>query len=145
MSRYDALARAILLALVVCSDVSSSGGWMREDAPPGVPGDPDRPPPGTVLTERGSPPSLAAHFEKRYAGCRSDASRRLVLADALDALRAIRYARRLKIDVETREGRLEVGRDPRETWIVAYTYGYSEQHVRRLRKEAARIDRGEAA
>lgn len=139
MSRYDALARAVLLALAVCSDVSSSGGWMREDAPPVAPGDPDRPPPGTVLTERGSAPSLAAHFEKRYAGCRSDASRRLVLADALDALRAVRYSRRANIDLATKEGRLMVGRDPRSVSVVAYTYGYSRQHVYRLRAEAARF------
>lgn len=137
----DALAQAILLELALCSDVASSGKWMREDAAPGAPSDPDRPPPGVVLTVKGSPPSLAAHYLSRYVGCRNDEQRRAVLWDAISELRKIRYAAMPKVDLGTLEGRLALGRDTRPIGILVDRTGYSRQHIWRLRVAAAEFDR----
>lgn len=87
------------------------------------------------------PPSDAPHLslQRRYVGCHDDVQRRAVIRDALEELRSIRYSRRPMVDRETVEGRLMIGRDPRPATTVAYIYGYSRQHVYKLRAEAKRL------
>jgi hypothetical protein len=84
-----------------------------------------------------SPPRVdTAHalLLRRFEGCNTDDERRLVIQAALEELRSARYARR-RGDRGTKQGRLEVGADPRPMSIVTMVYGYSERHVRRCRQE----------
>ena len=97
---------------------------------------------------RGKPDSVlfngvyAPHLRhlRHYNRCRTDAQRRECIAEALQELREIRYSRKPKVDCSTLEGRMEVGRDPRPASLVAYVYGYTVRHVRRLRAEAKARD-----
>lgn len=100
--------------------------------------------PGEDEDGGGGPPWHFAphvHFRRRYESCTTDAGRREVLEEALEEIRRIRYARRPKIDAGTLEGRLTIGRDTRPARIVATVYGYSIQHVYRLRQQAREHDR----
>lgn len=88
------------------------------------------------------PPPVSAshlHYRERFDQCRSDASRRAVIAEALKELRSIRYAKRGG-HRDTVEGRLTIGRDQRPVRIVAEVFGYSVAHIYKLRAEAKRVD-----
>lgn len=155
MSRYDVLMERILRALNMTAQAPSAMGWTRprasirttsrtgrdkQDVTPkcvfcGALGD------HTVrdkLTGQTTGRKTCPwDFEARYNSCRTDESRRLVINDALERLRATRYAKRAAdIRHGTREDRLNVGRDPRHVSIVAHVTGYSQSHVYRLRAEA---------
>jgi hypothetical protein len=127
--QLDALARATITALELVSTTKAStleqkihGGTDHNDA---------------KLPQHIEAPHL--YYRNRYEGCRTDEQRRNVIADALAELRHIRYSRRPTVDLQTREGRLTVGLDKRPLSVVAHSYSYSEQHVRRLRREAAAV------
>lgn len=77
-----------------------------------------------------------------FTNAKTDEDRRKALEAALQELRHIRFSRRPKVDMETAEGRLQIGRDPRPASVVAHVYGYSIRHVRRLRALARSRDRG---
>ena len=82
------------------------------------------------------------YFRWLYRSAKTDEEQREAIRKALAELRHLRYGRRPKVDMETREGRLEIGRDPRPASVVAYVYGYHVRHVRRLRALARAHDRG---
>lgn len=133
--RYDALFARVLVALEATSHAGSALGFTRPSAPDHLA---QRPDPRRAPTGDGDPPH--EFFRRRYAGCRTDTQRRRVVEDALAELRAIRYALRPKVNRDTLEGRLEIGRDPRPAGVVAYVYGFSERHIHRLRAQARSHD-----
>lgn len=92
------------------------------------------------------PPASTPVFGLAYAyrQARTDADRRTAVEKAIQELCSLRYSRKAAVDCQTKEGRLAVGRDRRPTRIVAYAYGYSERHVKRLRAEARSYDEAEA-
>jgi hypothetical protein len=134
-SRFDALFARVVAQLEVTSNAASALGFTRPSAVEQLA---NRPDPRRAPTGDADPPH--EFFKRRYAGCRTDKQRRSVIEDALAELRAIHYARRPKVDRNTLEGRLEIGRDPRPAGVVAYVYGFSERHIHRLRAQARSHD-----
>lgn len=130
----DLLMQRILIELQLASTVTSSMGFTRTASPERTRHQhPDsKRPPGPQRTD-------AEHFDRRYRHARTDLQRRIIIREALDELRSIRYGRHAKSD-STLEARLEIGRDTRPASIVAYVYGYSRQHIYRLRAAAREAD-----
>lgn len=134
----DRLMHRVLVALNMASGVPSSMGWAHASATTRVSSSRSEavPPRGPVVSD-------AERLARRYRGARDDATRRIVIQDALDELRSVRYSRRGKNDA-LKEARLEIGRDKRPASVVAYVYGYHRSHIYRLRAEAAREDHAAA-
>lgn len=124
----DRLMHAVLVQLELASSASAA---QLERTAHGKP--------GSIEPKWGEAPARRFRWQYRHAD--DDADRDEIIAKALAELRRIRYAQRPKVDMETREGRLQIGRDPRPASVVAYVYGYSIRHVRRLRALARAEDR----
>lgn len=74
-------------------------------------------------------------FRTRFEGCRTDEQKRNVITDALKELRSVRFSKRAA-HTGTREGRRLIGLDPRPVSVLVDVYGYSREHIYRLRREA---------
>lgn len=123
-SDLDRLMGAVLVRLELASHTtaaSSDSGKIRHVKAGG-----NQPP-------RVSTPHL--HFGRRYRTCRSDQERRVLIAEALEELRSLRYSRRAGHS-GTKEGRRLIGLDPRPISVLEHVYGYSKSHIYRLRREA---------
>lgn len=79
-------------------------------------------------------------YKREFMRATEPSYQRWLIREALDELASLRISAKPKIDLQTFEGRLEVGRDTRPTSVVAFQYGYSESHVRMLRRMAAAND-----
>lgn len=125
MSRFDGLMHVILVQLELASTEPASR--MNPD-----------PVHGSVAAVGAPQPIDAPHLRlrARYERATDDAERRDAIIAALAELRNLRYSRRPNVDLDTRDGRLAVGRDPRPVSVLTHVYGYSERHIYRLRKEA---------
>jgi hypothetical protein len=128
----DAVAPAVLLELQLISHVSAAS--LGQHVHQGKPGSKE------LSFGRDQPASIL--FLRRYLGCRTDTSRIAVLAEAVAEITATRYSRRPSIDCQTRDGRLQVGREAAIEGVkkTAYRYGFTERHTYRLRSEAAEHD-----
>jgi hypothetical protein len=118
----DRLANAVFAQLELASGASAKA--MGEYTTHGK-GQGNQPP-------RVSTPHL--HFGSRYEHSNTDTERRAVILDALEELRAIRYAQR-KPALTTKEIRLMIGGDPRPREIVMYVWNISRRHYYRCRAE----------
>lgn len=124
------VAAAVLLELNLASDVSAAslGQHVHQGKPQ------------TRQPSFGAGEPAIVTYARRYHGCQTDTDRLAVLTDAIAELTAIRYARHPTIDLQTKDGQREVGRDPRPTRVVAHAYGVSIGTVCNWRKAASAHD-----
>lgn len=126
----------LLAELEVTSNAPSRMAWTRPTAPARSRGG------GSQDSACPSGDSFPPHveFRQRWERCRSDEQRQAVFAEAAERLRGIRFAPAQHVDLDTREGRLTVGRDARDVAVVAQAYGFSVRRVYQLRQEAREFD-----
>lgn len=125
----DRVARRVRLALELVSDTSAAS--LGQHVKSGRPED-------KTLHLVEQPPHI--WFWRRYTHSHTEQTKRLVITEGLNELRALRYAKHPSVDCQTLDGRLTVGRDTRPAHIVAHAYGYTTRHVHRLRAEARKHD-----
>jgi len=130
VSPHDTEAQHLYNQLALLSNVSAAS--LGEHIHQGKPG-------SKTLRLAGEPPHL--EFARRYNGCHTDRSRQEVIDWGNEQLIQTAYSKRRNIDLDTQEGRLMVGRDPRPVSIKAEVYGYSRQHIWRLEAKAKEHDR----
>lgn len=135
---YNLLMQRVLLALALATTEARSSRLDGNSHGTGV----SRPVENTAFS-----PGEADHHEfyRRYVRARTIMAKRVVVRAALERLRGIRYAKRAKIDLQTKEGRIALGRmtqgrDKRGVRLLAAQFGYSWQHLYKLRAEAEKAE-----
>lgn len=126
----DLLMRRVMVQLSLVSD----GATMRLDRTGGRSSDTD-----TVPKTSSAIPWLTEAWYR----AQTPARKAHLIRIALEQLKLARVRIKAKHDLQTRDGRLAVGREAAETTVakVAQHYGYSRQHVYDLREQWLREER----
>lgn len=95
--------------------------------------------------ENAGPPKVSAphlYWRWRFENCKSDGQRRSVIQSARAELRHIKRGRLPRVDLQTREGRLTLGKEAlrRSVGEVADEYELPVSTVYRYRAEARKVE-----